>query len=406
MPGHGYRSFWADSTANGHAEVLEALLDKLVKPPSEPDSDTWEALQYALMAAGEHEHLAVLQLLVTCFLAASSTHKMEDAASTVTLVLEDAAAHGKLAVVDFLVTHAAPLLVEFVDPSEESPALAAAIMWTSRGAGLNDLGDRIYDVYPLRRHERTGLLLELAVDDSVDAVRYILDKGVDLYLVNKAFKKAAKAGAVAVVQFLWTSFEISPEYLDEVFKKTAISAGKAIQMKQVSDDATVAAFEHAVAVDFRDKFAILELLHKRECISPQVLTDVLVVAATQGNSAFVDLVRSDSRILSETLDKAFVESVFSENGNQMKGLFDSQLVSPAAICVAFVIAAARNQLQTATALANYLSVESYAPRHFKDVAFVFVADSTGATTTHRGAEPKWKRRVVAERAATSLGGRE
>ncbi|EGZ18580.1 hypothetical protein PHYSODRAFT_256456 [Phytophthora sojae] len=215
------------AAANGHAEVLEALLDKLVKPPSELDSGTSDALQYALMAAGEHEHLAVLQLLVTCFLAAGSTHKREHAASTVTLVLEDAAAHGQLAVVDFLVTHAAPLFMEFVDPSEESPALAAAIMgwhvdvawylldrdadgvifdfvtafWVALDAGLNDLADRI-DVYSLRRHERTALLLELAVDDSVDAVKYIIDKGVDLDLVSKAFKKAAKAGAVAVVQFL------------------------------------------------------------------------------------------------------------------------------------------------------------------------------------------------------------
>lgn len=68
--------------------------------------------------------------------------------------------------------------------------------------GWNDPADRIYE-------ELTKLLLERANDDRLDAVKYVLDNGFDLNLVDEAFEKAAMGIAVVAVDFLWNTLSFA-----------------------------------------------------------------------------------------------------------------------------------------------------------------------------------------------------
>lgn len=144
-------------------------------------------------------------------------------------------------------------------------------------AGLNELADRIYGIYS-RSGTGRRLLVELADYNYVNAVKYILGKGIDLDLVE-AFETAAMGSAIPVVEFLWSSFNFSNEVFDRVFENTATSGW------QRSEIPTLYRMKHPSppVIDrvFRvtDSVAVLKLLLENEQVSNDAIVDAFEHAA-------------------------------------------------------------------------------------------------------------------------------
>ncbi|EGZ18599.1 hypothetical protein PHYSODRAFT_256494 [Phytophthora sojae] len=115
------------AAGNGHVAVVQVMLPELLKPRSEPDRDTWEAILDGFFAAGENVHLVILLVLRPFLTRARNRKRKYEAYETATHLLENAAGQGHLGIVRFMITHATSMYVNGMNAEDESLALERAI---------------------------------------------------------------------------------------------------------------------------------------------------------------------------------------------------------------------------------------------------------------------------------------
>lgn len=141
------------------------------------------------------------------------------------------------------------------------------------------------------------------------------------------------------------------------------------ERENISTASISTAFKRAARCACPDQANIVKFLYTQECISPELIGTAFVSAAGWGLDDVVELLRTDARLLLESVHEAFVAAVCRCQVQMVKKLYSQQSIAASVLVTALENVHNYGYGRMASTIIEFLSADNV-PREYKLQAFL------------------------------------